>query len=136
VDQVKLKNMRFCEVEGYDETTCLHEDDPEVQALMERLRRDRFTVPILLPRLYRPQYHRRGCAMPFRALPLDGDGFTGPCCCRGMSTRHDNFFRHPDVWNGETIAEARRELLDTSRPLSTVCMHCEEMIQDRPTIGG
>jgi MoaA/NifB/PqqE/SkfB family radical SAM enzyme len=136
IDQVKLKNLNFFAIPGFEESMCLYEDDPEVQNFIEHLRRTRFRIPVFLPRLYRRDYKIRGCNMPFRLLSIDGDGFIGPCCVEGTDKRWDNFYENPEVWNGPTMSIKRRDLLDSTYPLPLTCLHCEEMILDSPSISG
>jgi len=87
VDQAKLKNLHSFGIPGYEESACLHEDDPEVQQLVERLRRARLRLPVFLPCLYRADYNPRRCSLPFRMLTVDGDGTIGPCCVKGTDAK-------------------------------------------------
>lgn len=136
VDQVKLKNLNPLGIQGYDESMCLREDDPDVQRFLEDLEALRSGIPVFPPRLYRRQYRRPGCTMPFRLLTIDGDGFIGPCCVGGTDPRFGNFFTEAGIWNGPAMTTARRNLADSSLPLPPACLHCEEMILDRRRIGG
>lgn len=136
VDQVKLRNLCTYGIPGYAQSMCLHEDDPEVQEFLDGLRRQRFRIPVFLPRLHRRDYRPRRCNLPFRQISIDGDGFIGFCCMEGPDRRWGNFFQEPDAWNSETMNRARRELMDPTCPLPPICLHCEEMIPERPSLGG
>jgi hypothetical protein len=136
VDQVKLKSSTPFGIPGYDESICLHEGDPEVEEFIAELSRQRFGIPVFLPRLYKKRYETRPYTMPFRALTIDGDGQIGPCCVVGTNPACESIFKQPDIWNGETMRQARRLLLDSSLPLPHLCQHCEEMISERPHVGG
>lgn len=136
VDQVKLKNLYPVGTQGYGETMCLREDDPDVQRFLGELEALRFSIPVFPPRLYRRQYRRPGCTMPFRFLTIDGDGFIGPCCVESTDPRFGNCFAEADIWNGPTMTAARRNLADSSLPLPPACLHCEEMIPHHRRIGG
>jgi MoaA/NifB/PqqE/SkfB family radical SAM enzyme len=136
VDQVKLKNLTCHEVTGYDETVCLHEDDPEVKEFIRGLRRERFRIPVFLPRLYRKDDKARQCSVPFYALSVDGDGSTAPCFVAGTDKKWGNVLEQPGLWNGPVMVEARRNLLDLSQPLARTCRHCEHMIRERTYVGG
>jgi MoaA/NifB/PqqE/SkfB family radical SAM enzyme len=135
VDQLSLMSHTFFGIPGYDESMCLYDDDPEVQAFVERFCRQRFGITIFLPPFYRRSYDYRACNMPFWMLSIDGDGYTGPCCIMGTGRHCDNFFEEPDVWNGPTMIRARQNLVDMSQPLPPTCLTCKEMIRERPRIG-
>jgi radical SAM protein with 4Fe4S-binding SPASM domain len=136
VDEAKLRNINFLGMPGYDESMCLYEDDPEVQDFIERLRRQRPRIRLFLPRLYRPKYDTRPCNMAFRVLNVDAEGFVGPCCVIGTGRRWGNLFEEPDAWNGPTMQQARRNMQDPAFPLPPECLRCEEIILERPSIGG
>jgi MoaA/NifB/PqqE/SkfB family radical SAM enzyme len=133
VDQVKLKSLRVYGIPGFEESMCLHRDHPEVQKFIETLRRERFRIPVYLPRFHRLN-DMGGCDMPFRLLSIDGDGYIGPCCVEGTSKRWDNFFDHPDVWNGPTMTRVRRIMIDQASPLPPFCLSCEERVRERLTL--
>lgn len=136
LDQVKLKNLAFFSIPGFDDSLCLHEDDQEVQHFIARLRRERFRIPVALPRLYPADEKSGFCDPPFRQLSIDGNGFIGQCCVEGTDKRWNNFFDEPDIWNGPTMINTRRQHLDPTRSWPAGCLHCEEMIQERPIVKG
>lgn len=134
VDQVKLKNLHMRDMPGLD-TQSLYEDDLDARDFVARFQRRRFRVPVYVPRLYRRDYNPRRCLMPFRTLPVDGDGFIGLCCVRGTAKRCGNALQEPGIWNGRSMVDVRRELLDPTCPLPDVCLDCEEMLPERPQCG-
>jgi len=134
VDQVKLKNLHIREMPSFD-AQCLYEDDQDARDFVAGLQRQRFRVPVFVPRLYRRDYNPRRCLMPFRTLPVDGDGSIGLCCVRGTAKRWGNAIEEPDIWNGHSMVGVRRELLDPTRPLPDACLDCEEMLSERPQCG-
>lgn len=134
VDQVKLKNLTFFGIPGYEESMCLYEDDKEVRRFIDLLVHERFRIPVFLPRLYQREYQVRLCNMPFRHLNVDGDGFIGPCCEQGTARRCGNVFETPGIWNGDTMTEIRHILTDPAIPLPPVCRNCKEMIPELPSI--
>jgi MoaA/NifB/PqqE/SkfB family radical SAM enzyme len=133
IDSVKLRNLYCLGIPGYDESMCLQENDPKVQDFIENLRRQRFRIPVFLPILYRPNYIPRRCITPFQQINIGGDGSIGPCCVVGPDKRWGSFL-DPDVWNGPTMAQVRRNLIDSTRPLLLACMHCEKTIPERKSI--
>jgi MoaA/NifB/PqqE/SkfB family radical SAM enzyme len=133
VDEVKLRNLYYFGIPGYGEPMCLHEDDPEVADFIENLRRQRFRIPVFLPRLYRSNYIPRQCITPFQQLNIGGDGSIGPCCVMGPDKRWGSFL-DPDVWNGPTMTQTRRNLRDVTYPLPPGCLHCERMIPEQTSI--
>ena len=135
LEQVKLKNLYYCGMPGYDESMCLQEDDPEVQDFFERLRKHNFRIRVFLPGLYGQDHKRRRCIQPFRQFTINSDGAIAPCCVVGPKNRWGNFFEELDVWNGSTMTLARRNMLDPNFVLPLMCMHCEYMILERPIIG-
>jgi len=135
VDQIKLKNFHYRGTPGLTGSLSLCGDDPAVQAFFEELGRQRFRVPVFLPRLWRGDVPR-ACTLPFRMLTIDGGGAIGPCCTEGPAPRFGGCFAEPDVWNGATLTAARRVMLDPTAPLPQACRLCEEMIRSRPSIGG
>lgn len=134
VDQVKLNSMRVHGILGFAESKGLGAEDQEVQDLFADLRQQHLQIPVFLPRLYRHGDNRQ-CTMPFRLLPIDGDGFIGPCCVEGTARGFDNFFKEPDLWNGPTMISARRALMELACQLPPICRDCEEMIPERPSLG-
>jgi hypothetical protein len=112
----------------------LHEGDADVERFLATIRGHRFGIPVFPPRLYRRDYHRPGCTMPFRFLTVDGDGFIGPCCVGGTDPQFGNLLDTPDIWNGPTMIAARRALLDVSVPLPPACLNCEEMIPEHRSL--
>ena len=134
VDQVKLKNLHIHDMPGLG-AQCLYEDDQDARDFVARLRRRRFRVPVFVPRLYRRDYNPRRCSMPFRTLPVDGDGSIGLCCAQGTAKRWGNALDEPGIWNGRSMVDMRRELLDPSCPLPDACLDCEEMLPERPQCG-
>jgi MoaA/NifB/PqqE/SkfB family radical SAM enzyme len=134
VDQVKLKNLHTPDMPDLD-VLCLAEEDQDARDFVARLRRQRFRVPVFVPRLYRRNYNQRRCNMPFQMLTVDGGGSIGPCCVRGTAKRWGNALEEPDIWNGPTMVHVRRELLDPTCPLSDGCLHCEEMLPEGPQCG-
>jgi MoaA/NifB/PqqE/SkfB family radical SAM enzyme len=136
VDQVILFNLFYSGIQGFDESLCLYEDDPQVQRFIEHLGQQDFRIPVFLPKLYKREYQSVVCNMPFGLLTIDGDGFIGPCCFHGTGEHWGNLFEKPEVWNGPAMTEARRAMLDPNRSLPVTCMHCEHMISERPCVGG
>jgi len=135
-DQVKLRNLLPWGIPGYEDTTCLHEGDPEVALFMEELRRQKFRIPVFLPRLHKAEYRPRRCDMPFRILTIDGDGCISQCCNIATRPCYGNIFKDADAWNGPTMLGARRDLRNAEKDLPACCMHCEEMVPDRIYVGG
>jgi MoaA/NifB/PqqE/SkfB family radical SAM enzyme len=127
VDSVKLRNLCLYGLRGRDESMCLYEDDPIVQAWVDDLRRQHFGLPVSLPGLYPRSAHGRHCTRPFQLLNIGGDGSIGPCAAIGSHSRWGHFL-DPGVWNGPTMAQIRRPLCDPAQPLPAICRHCENMI--------
>ena len=127
VDSVKLRNLILYGLKGRDESMCLYEDDPIVQAWVDDIRRQHFGLPVSLPGLYPRSAHARRCIKPFEQLNIGGDGSIGPCCTVGPDSRWGHFL-DPGVWNGPTMAQIRRPLCDAAQPLPAICNHCESMI--------
>jgi MoaA/NifB/PqqE/SkfB family radical SAM enzyme len=134
VDEAKLRNMRFQDIPGIPESMSLSADDPEVQAFLADLRRQRFHLPVFLPRLARAD-DRRKCNHPFRLVAIDGDGFIGPCCVKADKRYWGDLLQQPGLWNGPAMLEARREQMDPDSPLHPMCRYCEERIPERPRLG-
>jgi hypothetical protein len=133
VDEVKLRNLYYLRLPGYNETMCLHENDPQVKDFIDNLRRQRFRVPVFLPRLYRSDYAPRGWIASFQQLNIGGNGSIGPCCIVGPDKRWGNFL-NADVWNCSTMSQVRRKLRDITSPLPRRCLHCELMIPEKFSI--
>jgi len=127
VDSVKLRNLALRGLRGYDESMCLYEDDPVVQAWVDDLRRQDFGLPVSTPGLYPRSGQARRCIKPFRQLNIGGDGSIGPCAAIGPDSRWGHFL-DPGVWNGPTMAQIRLPLCDPAQPLPAICTHCENMI--------
>jgi MoaA/NifB/PqqE/SkfB family radical SAM enzyme len=134
VDMVKLKNLHIHDMPGLD-GRCLYEDDQDARNFVAGLRRRQFRVPVFVPRLYRRNYNPRRCNMPFRTLPIDGDGAIAPCCVSGTAKRWGNALEEPGIWNGPALVDMRRVLLDPTCPLPNICLDCEEMLPERPQCG-
>ena len=107
VDAVKLRNLRFHGIPGLPESKSLNAGDPEVEEFLDSLRRQRFQVPVYLPRLPRRD-DRRKCDQPFRLVAIDGDGFIGPCCCKADQCCWGNLTKQANPWNGPAMLRARR----------------------------
>lgn len=135
VDEVKLRNLRFHDIPGIPESKSLRADDPEVQEFLEGLRRQRFRIPVFLPRLPR-QDDRRQCDHPFRLVAIDGDGFIGPCFVKSDQRCWGNLLQQPDLWNRPAMIQARLNQKDPAVPVSLLCRYCEERIPERPRLGG
>jgi len=135
VDEAKLKNLTHYGISGYEESMCLHADDPDAQDFVARLRGERFRIPVYLPRLYRADHSPRRCNLPFRELCVDGEGYLAPCPVAYPFPKQANVLEDRDAWNGPMMKRIRRRLLDYERPLPTSCLHCEKMIQERPRAG-
>jgi MoaA/NifB/PqqE/SkfB family radical SAM enzyme len=134
VDYVKLRNLHITNMPNL-EGQSLYEDDPDTQGFLGHLRRQRFGVPVFLPRVYRRDYNPRTCNVPFRMLIVDGDASIARCCVHGPAKRWGNALEEPDIWNGPTMIDVRRELLDKTCPLPDVCLDCEEMVPERRQCG-
>ncbi len=134
VDQVKLKNLRFHETTGLPDSLCLNAEDQEVQAFLAGLRRQRFSMPVFLPRVPRHD-DRRKCDHPFKSVSIDGDGFIGLCGVMADKRCWGNFFEQPDFWNGPAMARARRNQMNPASPVSSICRYCEERIPERQKAG-
>ena len=135
VDQVKLKNLYFYGIPGFKPAQGLYAHDPEVQDFIAKLSRQRFRLPVFLPRLYQHDDRRR-CFIPFKWLTIDGGGFISPCCVVNTAPCYDNFFRQPDLWNQSAMTRIRQDWLDPARPLSPPCRYCELRISERPHVRG
>jgi MoaA/NifB/PqqE/SkfB family radical SAM enzyme len=135
VDDAKLRNLRFHGIPGIPESKSLRADDPEVQPFLEGLRRQRFRIPVFLPRLAR-QNDRRRCNHPFRLVAIDGEGFIGPCCVKADKRCWGNLLDQAGLWNGPAMIQARRDHLDPDAPLPPLCRYCEERIPERTSLGG
>ena len=134
VDEAKLRNLRFHESTGLPESLCLNAEDREVQAFFEGLRRQRFSIPVFLPRVPRHD-DRRKCDHPFRIVAIDGDGFIGPCCMAADQRCWGNLFEQPDLWNGPAMIRARRDHMNPASPVPSICRYCEERIPERQKVG-
>jgi MoaA/NifB/PqqE/SkfB family radical SAM enzyme len=135
VDEAKLKNLRLHQTTGLPESLCLKAEDQEVQAFLAGLRRQRFSIPVFLPRVPRHD-DRRKCDHPFKSIAIDGDGFMGPCCATADKRRWRNLFEQPDLWNGPAMIRARRDQMDPASPAPSICLYCEERIPERLKAGG
>jgi MoaA/NifB/PqqE/SkfB family radical SAM enzyme len=135
VDEAKLRNLRFHETTGLPESLCLNAEDQEVRDFLTGLHRQRFSIPVFLPRVPRHD-DRRKCDHPFKILAIDGDGFIGPCCITADKRCWGNLFEQPDLWNGPAMIRARRDQMDPTSPAPSICRYCEERIPERLKAGG
>jgi MoaA/NifB/PqqE/SkfB family radical SAM enzyme len=135
VDEVKLRNLRFHAIPGFPESLSLSADDKEAQEFFEGLRRQRFQIPVFLPRLPR-QGDRRRCDHPFRLVAIDGDGYVGPCCAKADKRYWGTLLEQPGVWNSPAMLKSRQIQMDPRYALSNLCRYCEERIPERPRLGG
>jgi MoaA/NifB/PqqE/SkfB family radical SAM enzyme len=135
VDEVKLRNLGFHETTGLPESLCLNAEDQEVRAFLAGLRRQRFSIPVFLPRVPRHD-DRRKCDHPFRFAAIDGDGFIGSCCHTAAKRCWGNLFEQPDLWNGPAMIRARRDQMDPASPVPSICLYCEARIPERLKAGG
>jgi MoaA/NifB/PqqE/SkfB family radical SAM enzyme len=135
-DHVKLRNLRPWGIPGFEDNTCLYEGDPEVVAFLNEIRRQKFRIPVFLPRLYRRNYEGRPCDLAHRMLTVDGAGFVAPCCNMMTGPQWGNLFRDAHAWNSPAMIGMRRALCDPRQPLPAQCLHCEEMVPDRLRVGG
>ena len=134
VDAVKLRNLRFHGIPGLPESKSLNAGDPEAEEFLDSLRRQRFQVPVYLPRLPRRD-DRRKCDQPFRLVAIDGDGFIGPCCCKADQCCWGKLTKQANPWNGPAMLRARRAHLDPNVPPPPVCWYCEERIPEQLRLG-
>ncbi len=130
VDEAKLRNLRFHDIPGVPESKSLNADDPEVDEFLKDLRRQRFRIPVFLPRLPRRD-DRRQCDHPFRLVTIDGDGFIGPCCVKADKRCWGNLLEQAGLWNGPAMIQARLNQKDPTVPVSLLCRYCEERIPER-----
>jgi MoaA/NifB/PqqE/SkfB family radical SAM enzyme len=133
VDAAKLRNLHLYGIPGYDESQCLFEDDPEVQEFMGMLRSRTYRIPVYTPRLYQRTYSPRRCVAPYHQLNVGGDGSIGPCCVVGPDKRWGSIL-DPDIWNGQTLTDLRRNLRNDLCALPPACLTCEQMIPERARI--
>jgi MoaA/NifB/PqqE/SkfB family radical SAM enzyme len=135
VDEVKLRNLRFHDIPGgLPESLSLNADDPEVRDFLIGLRRQRFRIPVFLPRLGRSD-DRRKCDHPFRLVAIDGDGYIGPCCVKADKRCWGNLLEQANLWNGPAMLQARRAQTDPNLPPPPLCRYCEERIPERLRLG-
>jgi radical SAM protein with 4Fe4S-binding SPASM domain len=123
VDQVKLKNLYIHGTLALSRL-CLYKDDLEARDFVDHLLRQRFRIPVFVPRIYQRDYNRHPCIMPFRTLVVDGDGSIAPCCNFETAKRWGNALEEPDIWNGSAMVNMRQRLLDLTRPLPDACLDC------------
>ena len=134
-DEVRLVNLCPFGIPGYGESETLCANDADARAFIESLRRERFRIPVILPSLCGGDDAPRACTMPFRSIPVDADGHIGPCCVVGPWRKFGNVF-DDGAWNGPSLVEMRRRLLDRSTPLPTLCAYCEMLVPGRERVGG
>ena len=128
LDQAKLSNLTYYGVAGNDGSLSLHENDPEAQAFIARLRRMTHRIPVVLPRLYGRAHVSRRCHLPFKELVADGNGSTAPCCVEGPFLGRTGVFTDPHAWNSPEMVARRRALTDPARPLPTACRQCDKLM--------
>jgi len=128
VDEIDFRNLISFDIPGFSKEQCLYVDDAEVIDVINSVPSPKSNLKVIMPRLYKREYLRRRCYVPFRIVTMDAEGNVSPCPSIPPRRDYGNVFADDDVWNNSAFRMRRGIFTNQSLLLPDFCKTCPGLV--------